>query len=101
MTTGYNIYVLGFIFIAIGVALSFLYLFFRKSLGEQRLKTALEMLEVNANCPRSSSLGRWFDAVAEHHRRSAHVINDDAERSTIPRVIIRFAGEAFEQRDHF
>jgi ribonuclease Y len=40
MSTGYSIYVLGFIFIAIGVALSFLYLFFRKSLGEQRLKTA-------------------------------------------------------------
>ncbi len=40
MSTGYNVYVLGFIFMALGIALSFLFLFFRKSLGEQRLKNA-------------------------------------------------------------
>ncbi len=40
MTTGYNVYVVGFIFMAVGVAISLLFLFFRKSLGEQRLKSA-------------------------------------------------------------
>ena len=35
-----NIYVMGVIFIAVGVALSFLFLLFKKSMGEQRIKNA-------------------------------------------------------------
>jgi ribonuclease Y len=40
MSTSTNLYLIGGIAFAGGVALSFLFLFFRKSLGEQRLKSA-------------------------------------------------------------
>jgi len=63
MSTGYNIYVLGFIFIAIGAALSFLYLFFRKSLGEQRLKTATMQAKV----------------IVDEARRNADAIRKEGE----------------------
>ncbi len=46
MPTGYSLYVLGFIFVAIGVVLALLFLFFRKSLGEQRLKNATMQAKV-------------------------------------------------------
>jgi len=40
MSTGYNVYVMGAIFIAVGIGISFLVLYFKKSVGEQRLKNA-------------------------------------------------------------
>lgn len=40
MSTGYNIYVVGFICIGAGIVFSFLFLLFRRSLGQQRLKNA-------------------------------------------------------------
>ena len=40
MSTGINIYVIGIFCFAIGIAVSFLFLLFRKSLGQQKLKNA-------------------------------------------------------------
>ena len=40
MSTTYNIYVIGIICIVIGVAISYLFLFLRKSIGAQRVKSA-------------------------------------------------------------
>ena len=40
MSTGINIYVIGIFCFAVGIAVSFLFLLFRKSLGQQKLKNA-------------------------------------------------------------
>lgn len=40
MSTGYNLYVMAAIFIAVGVGISFLFFFFKKSIGEQKLRNA-------------------------------------------------------------
>jgi hypothetical protein len=40
MSTGINIYVIGIFCFAVGVAVSLLFLFFRNSLGQQKLKNA-------------------------------------------------------------